>query len=319
MNAKKTGWLFAAIILLNVVMVFVVAFLAEYAEFTFDTIPALLLSQATIFFPAVLFLLGTRTKVGDLIAVAKPKWITSILVVLITYLCMPLIVTVNAVSMLFVENEVTNLQPLLQGVPVWQVVLMIGVLGPLSEEFVFRGVIYHGYRRSGRIVTAMLLSAVLFGLIHLNFNQMSYAIVVGVAGVLLVEGTGSIFYSILFHVCINLTNVIQIVMQDPETASMDAQQTQQMIESLLQMPFKQAMCIVIAVYAVISCFTMTIAGCLYYLILKREGRVGHIRLMFSKEGNMSVTGDGHSVWSWPLLLSVLICLAYMIVDIAGLL
>lgn len=316
MNAKRTNWLFTSIIALNVAAVVAIAFLAGYGGAELGTIPALLLSQAILFVPAILFLVATRTKVGDLIAVGKPKWLTTLLVIVITYLCMPLIVTVNAASMLFVENEVTNLSPLLQGVPVWQVVLMVGIIGPVSEEFVFRGVIYHGYRRSGRFVTAMLLSAVLFGLMHLNFNQMSYAIVVGVIGVLLIEGTGSIFYSILFHVCINLTNVIQLLAQDPEMASMDAQQTEQMIESLMNMPYKQAMCIVIAVYAVIACFTTAIAGCLYYLMLKKEGRTEHIRLLFSKEGDAGVAQEGRRVWSWPLVLSMVLCLAYMIADVA---
>lgn len=315
MNAKKTNWLFTTIILLNVVAVVAVSFVTDYAKVEIGTIPGLLLSQAILFVPTLLFLFATRTKIKDLIAVEKPKWLTTLLVIIITYLCMPLVVTINAISMLFVENEVTNLQPLLQGVPAWQLILMIGMIGPVSEEFVFRGVIYHGYRRSGRVITAMLLSAFLFGLIHLNFNQMSYAFLVGVIGVLLVEGTGSIFYSILFHVCINVTNVIQILMQNPETAYMDAKQSQQMIESVMHMPYKQALCIVIAVYAVIACFTTTIAGCLYYLILKREGRCEHIRLLFSKKGSGVVVASGRRIWSWPLIFSMLLCLMYMVADI----
>ena len=315
MNAKKTNWLFTTIILLNVVAVVAVAFATEYAEVEIGIIPGLLLSQAVLFLPALLFLLATRTKIKDLIAVEKPKWLTTLLVILITYLCMPLVVTINAFSMLFVENEVTNLQPLLQGVPAWQLILMIGIIGPVSEEFVFRGVIYHGYRRSGRIVTAMLLSAFLFGLMHLNFNQMSYAFLVGIIGVLLIEGTGSIFYSIVFHICVNVTNVVQLLMQNPETAAMDAKQTREMIETTMNMPYKQALCIVIAVYAVIACFTTTIAGCLYYLILKKEGRTEHIRLLFSKKGDGGVSASGRRVWSWPLVFSVMLCFAYMIADI----
>ncbi|MBQ8527122.1 MAG: CPBP family intramembrane metalloprotease [Lachnospiraceae bacterium] len=316
MNAKKTNWLFTTIIALNVLAVVAVTFFSQSSDVEMAAIPALLLSQAIIFIPAVLFLAGTRTKAGDLIAWAKPKWSVSLLVILLTFLCMPLIVTVNAFSMLFVENEVTNLQVLLQGVPAWQIVLMIGILGPASEEFVFRGVIYHGYRRSGRIVAAMLMSAVLFGLIHLNFNQMSYAILVGVLGVLLIEGTGSIFYSFLFHACVNLTNVIQLLLQDPETAAMDARQTRQMIETMMQMPYEQAMCIVIAVYAVISCFTTALAGCLYYLILKKEGRTQHIRLMFTKEEKGGVKDANRRIISWPLAFSMALCLMYMIAELA---
>lgn len=315
MNAKKTNWLFTVIILINIIVVFGISLLAEYTDISLGTIPALLLSQAMLFVPAILFLLGTRTRLQDLIAMERPKWITSFLVIAFTYFCMPLVVTVNAFSMLFVENEVNNLQPLLQGVPWWQLVLMIGIIGPVSEELVFRGVIYHGYRRSGRLVTAMLLSAFLFGLMHLNFNQMSYAFLVGIIGVLLIEGTGSIFYPILFHVCINVTNVIQILMQDPEQASMNAQQTEQMIETMMNMPYKQAMCFVVAIYAIISCFTTAIAACLYYVIIKREGRTQHFLLFFSRKGGMEVAGEGCKILTWPLICSVVFCLIFMVVDV----
>ena len=191
MNAKKTNWLFTSIIALNVLVVILAAVSPD--GLSLGVIPALLLSQLMIFGPAVLFLLFTRTKPSDLIQMAKPKWSLSLLVVLITFLIMPLITAVNALSMLFVENEVTNMQALFLEAPGWLLLLVVGFVGPFSEEAVFRGVIYHGYRRSGRLVAAMILSSVLFGLMHLNFNQMSYAIVVGVIGVLLIEGTGSIF------------------------------------------------------------------------------------------------------------------------------
>lgn len=315
MNAKKTNWLFTVIILINMVTVFCVVFLAERVNIKLGTIPALLLSQAMLFVPAILFMLGTKTRARDLIAMGKPKWITSLLVIAFTFFCMPLIVTTNAFSMLFVENEVNNLQPLLQGVPWWQLVLMIGIIGPVSEEFVFRGVIYHGYRRSGRLVTAMLLSAFLFGLMHMNFNQMSYAFLVGIIGVLLIEGTGSIFYPVLFHVCINVSNVVQILLQDPEQMAMDAQQTQQMIEATMNMPYKQAMCFVVAIYAFISCFTTAIAACLYYVIIKREGRTKHFLLFFSRKAAVEVTEEGRKIWTWPLIFSVVVCLAFMVADV----
>ena len=71
MNAKKTNWLFTVIILLNFLTVVVVAYLAEYKNMQMDTIPALLLSQALLFVPAILFLVGSKTKIKELIAVEK--------------------------------------------------------------------------------------------------------------------------------------------------------------------------------------------------------------------------------------------------------
>ena len=314
MNAKKVNWLFTSIIGLNILVIIWAACKPE--GLSIGMMPALLLSQAMIFGPAILFLLFTKTKPVDLIQMASPKWSVSLLTILFTFLIMPLITAVNAFSMLFVENEVNNMQALFLETPAWLLLLIVGVVGPFSEEVVFRGVIYHGYRRSGRFVAAMLLSSILFGIMHLNFNQMSYAILVGIIGVLLVEGTGNIFYSILFHVTINVTNVTQMLLQSPETAAMDGAQTQEMIESLMHMPYREAMSVVVSVYSVIACVTTALAGCLYYYMLKKERRTEHVRLMFVSGNKNTVREPNRRIWSWPLVISMALCLLYMISEAA---
>lgn len=312
MNARKVNWLFLSVILFEAAIVVLLILAGD--GISLGVVSSLLLNQLIILLPSLLFLLFTRTRPGDLIAHGRPKLSVSLLVIVFTFLCMPLITTVNVFTQLFVENEASNLMQTLAGVPGWLILLVVGVVGPISEEFVFRGVIYHGYRRSGRLIGAMLLSALLFGLMHLNFNQMSYAILVGVIAVLLVEGTGSIFYSMLFHICINFTNAVQMLWS-PETASMTAEQREAMIETTMNMPYMQALCVMISVYAVISCITTALAGCLYYLILKKEGRTEHVRLFLRVKGENGVKPHNQKLCSVPLIISVILCLAYMIADV----
>lgn len=311
MNPRKVNWLFLSTLISEALVTVLLIVAGDRLQF--GIITSLMISQLIIFLPTVAFLLLTRTKPGELIAHGRMRISVSLLVVAFTFLCMPLIVTVNAFSMLFVENEVVNLQSALTGVPGWLMLLMIGVIGPLNEEFVFRGVIYHGYRRSGKIIEATLLSALLFGLTHLNFNQMSYAILVGVVGVLLIEGTGSIYYSMLFHICINVTNVLQMIFAGNE-AQMTQQQREAYIVEATNMPYKQALCVSIAVYAVIACFTTAIAGCIYYLILKLTNRVGHMHIIFSRKKE-KIQNRQMKLISGPLIFSVLLCLIYMIFDV----
>ena len=52
---------------------------------------------------------------------------------------------------------------------------MMALFGPFCEEFCFRGVVYRGYLKSGNVTGAVLLSSLLFGLMHMNFNQAPYA------------------------------------------------------------------------------------------------------------------------------------------------
>ena len=308
MNPKKVNWLFLTTLLVEAA---VMAFMYLCSDISLGIIESLLLSQLIVLVPAVLFLLGTRTDPGRLLAHNRPKFTTTLLVVVFTFLCMPAIIAVNAFSMLFVDNEVAGLQSYMLSVPWWQILLMVGIIGPVSEEFVFRGVIYHGYKTSQRFVGSMLLSALLFGLTHLNFNQMSYAVLVGIVSVLLLEGSGSIFYSMLFHICINTTNVVQMLVQKAQGTIMSQEESMAYIERTMQMPYKQALAVSVSVYAVIAAGAAALAGCLLYLIVKKENRVQHMQQLL--HGN---TGEKRTkLISVPLVISVVLCLLYMTADV----
>lgn len=308
MNPKKVNWLFLTTLLVEAA---VMAFMYLCSDISLGIIESLLLSQLIVLVPAVLFLFGTRTDPGRLIAHNRPKFTTALLVVVFTFLCMPAIIAVNAFSMLFVDNEVAELQSYMLSVPWWQILLMVGIIGPVSEEFVFRGVIYHGYKTSQRFVGSMLLSALLFGLTHLNFNQMSYAVLVGIVSVLLLEGSGSIFYSMLFHICINTTNVVQMLVQKAQGTIMSQEESMAYIERTMQMPYKQALAVSVSVYAVIAAGAAALAGCLLYLIVKKENRVQHMQQLL--HGN---TGEKRTkLISVPLVISVALCLLYMTADV----
>ena len=308
MNPKKVNWLFLTTLLVEAA---VMAFMYLCSDISLGIIESLLLSQLIVLVPAVLFLFGTRTDPGRLIAHNRPKFTTALLVVVFTFLCMPAIIAVNAFSMLFVDNEVAGLQSYMLSVPWWQILLMVGIIGPVSEEFVFRGVIYHGYKTSQRFVGSMLLSALLFGLTHLNFNQMSYAVLVGIVSVLLLEGSGSIFYSMLFHICINTTNVVQMLVQKAQGTILSQEESMAYIERTMQMPYKQALAVSVSVYAVIAAGATALAGCLLYLIVKKENRVQHMQQLL--HGN---TGEKRTkLISVPLVISVVLCLLYMTADV----
>lgn len=308
MNPKKVNWLFLTTLLVEAA---VMAFMYLCSDISLGIIESLLLSQLIVLVPTALFLFGTRTDPGRLIAHNRPKFTTTLLVVVFTFLCMPAIIAVNAFSMLFVDNEVAGLQSYMLSVPWWQILLMVGIIGPVSEEFVFRGVIYHGYKTSQRFVGSMLLSALLFGLTHLNFNQMSYAVLVGIVSVLLLEGSGSIFYSMLFHICINTTNVVQMLVQKAQGTIMSQEESMAYIEQTMHMPYKQALAVSVSFYAVIAAGAAALAGCLFYLIVKKENRVQHMQQLL--HGN---TGEKKTkLISVPLVISVVLCLLYMTADV----
>lgn len=84
----------------------------------------------------------------------------------------------------------------------------LGLVVPIAEEFMFRGIIYKRLSFIMKREKAMLFSALMFGLYHGNLVQAIYGFVLGYLAVYIYEKYGSLKASILFHTVINLTSVI---------------------------------------------------------------------------------------------------------------
>lgn len=78
--------------------------------------------------------------------------------------------------------------------------LYMGIVAPVVEEIVFRGLIMRGLQPYGKRF-AVLTSAILFGLFHGNLIQSPYAFVVG-----LVLGYTAMEYSILWSMVLHMVN-----------------------------------------------------------------------------------------------------------------
>lgn len=306
MNAKKANWTFLAVILFNAAVMVVLAVFA--GKINLSMIPALLVSQGIVLAPVLLSLLVTRTRLKGFIPCKKMKFTSALLIIAVTYLCMPLISVVNLISLLFVENEASNLMAGFEGISPILLVLIVGILGPMNEEFVFRGVLYHGYRQSGRIIGAAVLSSVLFGMMHLNFNQMAYAIVVGIIGVLLIECTGSIFASMIFHATINTTSTIAAFAEG--TIGKNSADIQNATEAMSNLTYMETLCIGISVYMVIALIATALAGCLIYVIARNESRAEHMAAL----GEICKIKKKEKLFSVPLWIAMGLCMAYMILN-----
>ena len=84
----------------------------------------------------------------------------------------------------------------------------IALAPAFAEEFLFRGVFYANLRPYGR-TQAILLSSLLFALMHQNIAQLFYTFVAGVAMALMYELTQSIWCSVFFHMFNNQLSVFK--------------------------------------------------------------------------------------------------------------
>lgn len=87
--------------------------------------------------------------------------------------------------------------------------IFIGIIVPISEELIFRGLIYNRAKSyMGSTLSAMLVSALIFSIYHGNMVQGIYAFVIGFMMAFLYEKYGSLAAPVLFHICCNLPAVI---------------------------------------------------------------------------------------------------------------
>ncbi|RKI82700.1 CPBP family intramembrane metalloprotease [bacterium 1xD42-87] len=227
----------------------------------------------------------------------KVKISTLLMIMLCTFLIMPLVTVLNALTMFFTDNAVAALEGDIVSTSFLVMLFMIGIFGPFCEEFVFRGVIYRSYRRSGCTenstrygnarsngISAMILSSLLFGLMHMNFNQAVYAFAIGIFLVLLVEAAGSLWASVFCHMFFNSCQVVLMYVSESLLNSAYGQAANETAEQLSAQDLLAAL----SIYLVIAAVTTPIAVCVIVWIAKNEGRQAAFSELFRRRDRRPV-------------------------------
>ena len=84
----------------------------------------------------------------------------------------------------------------------------LGLLIPIVEELIFRGLIYRRLREYTSLGTGAVLSALIFGIYHGNLVQGVYAFLLGLLFVYVYERYHTMTAPILFHMAANLLSVL---------------------------------------------------------------------------------------------------------------
>lgn len=167
----------------------------------------IILSQGITILPVIIIFRYLGLRVTKEIRIKKIKGSNIALSILLAFLLQPVLNFVNALSLCFTNNETSEMiLNVSEQLPFFAAVLLVAVLPAIVEETLFRGVVYQNYKKAG-IGKAVLLSALIFGLFHGNLNQFTYAFVMGMIMIYLIEASGSIVSSMIVHF---ITNVIPV-------------------------------------------------------------------------------------------------------------
>lgn len=264
-----------------------------------------LLSQSIILLPALGYVLLYKINIVACIPYRRLKISDGLLSMLLGYMLIPFMLFVSNLTSLFAENYVQSSMDELMSYPFLVQLLIIAVLPACVEEFIFRGLIYHSYRKNG-ILGAALLSGVIFGCMHLNINQLSYALLMGVVFALLVEVTGSMYSSMLAHFAANSYSVIMLKLLT--LVSDDSRMLTENSASLKEYPIPVIMVELIFLFVMAAGF-LGLAFLVFRCMAKRNGRWEYLKTQLHKGLKPQ---NGERFLTVPVVVTVAAAVVYMI-------
>ena len=115
------------------------------------------------------------------------------------------------------ESEPVNqvaIESMFDYVPMWQMFIMIVIVAPIAEELLFRGILLFPGNKRNTTWIRLVISAVLFGLVHTPTDILSFYTYVGMGFIFsyAAKKRGSVEVAIVYHFLNNLFGFIQILL-----------------------------------------------------------------------------------------------------------
>ena len=207
---KKAGVFFLILMVLELPLSLVILMLNNKVSQEVGTLISVLTTQLYLLLAGVVFLLVTRTSMKRDLDMKSYKVSTFFLSILALITATPMASFLNILSQLFVTNATNQaIFGMTEIIPIWLGILTIGCLPGFVEELLFRGIMYSAFKKHS-ILAGIIISAFSFGIMHMNFNQMLYAIYLGIVFALIVEATGSLASSMILHMLFNGVNTLYV-------------------------------------------------------------------------------------------------------------
>lgn len=315
MNAKKVNWAFLISIILYIALSYGLVYLAP--NLANSIVASNFLVEMVVLLPGILVILLSKEKLTEFLHFHRIKIGTFFGIILFTICTTPVITLFNLLTQFFVENTATSMMSDygIAEMPFLLIWFTIGLFAPFCEEVACRGVYYRGYRKSGSAFWAMLLSALLFGLVHMNLNQAVYAFAMGILAVLLVEATGSIWSSVLYHAFINSSQVTLMYLalkMDPSV-----------YDDAAEIATTDFLVMGVAAYLALAAVGLPLAWALLIWMSEREGRRGVLLSVWTERKQKvesEVTEDGkrkkkNRLVTIPLVIGLLLCVTMMVLPV----
>lgn len=95
-------------------------------------------------------------------------------------------------------------------IPIIVQMICSGILGPILEELVFRGIVYNKLKTFNKYKVSIILTSVIFALFHSNIIDAIYAFIVSFVLIYVYEKYKTLKASILMHISLNTTIILML-------------------------------------------------------------------------------------------------------------
>lgn len=125
--------------------------------------------------------------------------------------------TIGIISLDNLEDYGQLIMSMIGQSPTWLILLTIGIIAPIAEELLFRGLVFHMFNRHMNVKIALIVQGLLFGAFHMNLVQGVYASVLGIVLGIAYLLTGSLWIPIIIHIVNNSVALLlpEVWMNDP--------------------------------------------------------------------------------------------------------
>lgn len=242
--------------------------------------------ELSILVVGIIFLVIQKENIAQYIRLKRIDVVTIIFSLLYAICLIPTVSIINAISMVFVKNFAASSLDEMSNSGFWPMFVVVAIIPAIVEEFLFRGIIYRGYRQA-RPIRGIIYSAFLFGAMHMNFNQLCYAFFMGASFALIDEIADSIWPSVWMHCLFNGQSVVLVYAMNVLTEKLgdvgildsknvldNMEQTTLTTENLLS---------TVLIYLPFAIAGLAIGFVLLVAIAKRSGRYAYVMSWFSKE------------------------------------
>lgn len=338
-RVRKINYVFLCTVL---IMMISSSGLIPFEKIVHTNTQLLIVSQLLIIIPSLVYLITSRIKYKDAVRFKKVRPANVVLIIVFTFLLLPVMTFINALSQLYAVDTTTDVMTsIADNSPFLISLFTVAFIPCLFEESVYRGVIYNEYSRHNKLA-AIFLSAFLFGILHGNLNQFTYAFAMGIVFAFVIEATDSIVSTMIIHFIINGNSVVLLYlypkfikyleqMYNSAVASGDSSMitmienavggnnfnVNEIMDSASAAVSDYTLGSVIASYGVIALVCGILAFLVYRTIAINANRWDHVKAIFQREHRdreERFFAKKNFQYFVPLYIGMAICIVSMILN-----